>query len=323
MLVLAKCGDFAVLEDIENRVEYPLLLFREEGSHHAFTDLAFFNNKWYLTFRKSDKHVRGKDGSILIYSSDNFIQWNNEKEYFVPGVDLRDPDFFVWNDQLKIKLHGSIYDADKLVGFREYVSNLSLEGNWGNAQLVEAPHESWLWKFFTIENRLLSLGYNPDISSIPINSVVSLFEIHDQEAVRLCDLPLTGYHNEGIIREINGKSIAVIRNEYGNLFVGEINLENCELTSYNFPMDIKGGMNIAILNSNSIKIVGRVNQKTKPSIISVDYSFTDQAIVNIDSIESGGDCGYPGIVHTDSVTYLSYYSTHYGNAIFLNKLFPK
>src|SRR3954471_6165006 len=46
----------------------------DAGKHNAFTDLLWFDNRWYCTFRESDAHVGG-EGKLRVLTSPDGKTW--------------------------------------------------------------------------------------------------------------------------------------------------------------------------------------------------------------------------------------------------------
>ena len=47
------------------------------AKHNALCDLIRYQGNWFCTFRESDAHVYGKDGSIRILQSEDGDHWSS------------------------------------------------------------------------------------------------------------------------------------------------------------------------------------------------------------------------------------------------------
>jgi hypothetical protein len=66
------------------------------GEHNAFTDLARFQDRFYLTFRRCpDGHAVHPTASIIILVSDDAEDWRQVHRFHVEKRDTRDPPFLV------------------------------------------------------------------------------------------------------------------------------------------------------------------------------------------------------------------------------------
>lgn len=319
--VLNSCGDDDPLVKMEVESVTSSKLFFNDSLHLAFTDIVYYDEKWRVAFRASDKHVYGQNGKIKVYSSLDKSNWILEKTFENDLYDLRDPDFYFFNNELFLKLHGTLYSDREILDYTEFLVPYSTQGGWGEVSAVNENLEYWLWKFSEIDNRLLSIGYRTNFETAPVTANLKLFEITNGNAVAVCDIDLPGHYNEGVIKKMNGKNIAIVRNEWGNLFLGEIDLNNCEFIDYEFPLKITGGPEFVWLGNNEILIIGRFIQSGLISVVAVTYNIEEKSIVAYQFLESGGDCGYPGIQKDGDSFILSYYSSHEGTAsIYINSI---
>ena len=72
------------------------------GEHNAFTDLCWFNERIYLTFRSCpDGHmVHPTSCTIILCSEDQGVSWQEVHRFSVPLRDTRDPHFLVFRKRL-------------------------------------------------------------------------------------------------------------------------------------------------------------------------------------------------------------------------------
>jgi hypothetical protein len=89
----------------------------DAAPHNAFTDLLRWHDKWYCTFRESEKHVGG-DGKIRVIESPGGETWRSKALIAEQGIDLRDPKLSITpDDRLMILCGGSVYHGGtKLLG---------------------------------------------------------------------------------------------------------------------------------------------------------------------------------------------------------------
>ncbi len=71
---------------------------RPEVMHHAFTDLAYFQGEFFITFRKGHSHstpttTNPESDVIVVLRSRDGVTWSVDAMLKVPGMDNRDPKF--------------------------------------------------------------------------------------------------------------------------------------------------------------------------------------------------------------------------------------
>src|SRR5579864_8364545 len=59
----------------------------------AFTDIVYYNNNWFITFRVGTQHVGGANGQIEVLKSIDGIEWKVESVIANDSLDLRDSKF--------------------------------------------------------------------------------------------------------------------------------------------------------------------------------------------------------------------------------------
>jgi len=124
----------------------------DQAPHCAFTDLIDWNGTLYLTFRESDKHVRGKDGKIRLLRSSDGSSWSSVALLEKSGIDLRDPKLSVTPDgQLMILAGGSVYQEGDLVTRKPMVAFMSSAETVGGVEEIEIDTRvtnpnNWLWR---------------------------------------------------------------------------------------------------------------------------------------------------------------------------------
>jgi hypothetical protein len=95
-------------------------------SYCAFTDLIYFKDTWYCTFRESDAHQNGRNGTIRIIASKDTNHWQTVGYFSEPGVDLRDPKLSQTPDgRLMLLCGGTIYQKEEGKGDRMLAVSLA------------------------------------------------------------------------------------------------------------------------------------------------------------------------------------------------------
>lgn len=281
----------------------------DKERHQAFTDLVYFDNQFFLTFRESDKHDFGNNGVIKLMSSKNGKKWTLIKEFNFPGIDLRDPKFAVNGDDLLIYIHGSTYENKKIVAFSDYLSRYS--SKWDkvenvvldNKQLTKyivKGNEAWPWRVTWHNNKAYVFGYNGlDIFGLYKSEDGLFFKNHKTYSNVAVPCESTIRVNE------KGEFYALTRRIWSSAVFQKYNSDTNELSMIGvLPFVNFGGPNFLFLNEKKIifaggrgrVILGVYDLETNESSIFMEFG--------------GGDCSYPGMVIKDDVLWLSYYSSH-------------
>jgi hypothetical protein len=299
----------------------------EEGISYAFTDLVFFDNQWFVTFRKSNKHILGENGIIQIYSSLDGENWNFIKEFSVKGIDLRDPKFSVNNDALFLYIHGSTYKDGKLTAFSDYnttytvaagfqeLKGVYLDNLKSNIAKIEG-NEAWPWRVTWYKGKAYTIGYNE-------NGIFDIYSSDDGNFFKNLNAfkDLAGNPNEATLRvDNNGEFFVLARRLNASTMIGRTFDPNSNWDwSNEHEFQNFGGPNFVFTKENKMILSGRLH--TWVSLTA--YDLLNKKISVLTSINSKMDCGYPGMMIKGDYLWLSYYSAHentLGSSIYVLKI---
>ena len=296
--------------------------------HCALTDLIHFHGLWFCTFRESDEHVYGKDGTIRIIQSADGISWKTAAEFREEGSDLRDPKLSITPDgNLMLLLGVTIYREKKYVTRQSRVC-FSKDGfSWSPMHKVLAPHE-WLWRVTWHEGIAYGVSY---ISSDPKTSnedwIVKLYKSKngfDYDLIQQWDIP--GYPSETTVQFLDGKMIALVRRGKGHDNHVWIGTSAPPYTDWQWSDagHHLGGPNFIILPNKNMWAAGRIVEYTPYGIFEKTClaKMTEKKVTPILIVPSGGeDTSYPGLAYDGGIIWMSYYSSHEGStAIYLAKI---
>jgi len=140
----------------EVRVSNVRRLFHN-GEHNAFTDLARFRGRFYLTFRSCpDGHSVHPTASIIVLSSIDAKSWEQVHRFRVKARDTRDPHFLVFKEKLFIYTGtwysgersppGSARDLNLHLGYAVW----SRDGRrWNGPVMLEGTFGHYIWRAAT------------------------------------------------------------------------------------------------------------------------------------------------------------------------------
>lgn len=319
---LYSCSDSKDIETISTQK-----IIGKEGVSYAFTDIVFFEDQFFLTFRKSNRHDKGDPGKIQIYNSPDGESWKFMKEYSVDGIDLRDPKFSVNGDKLFLYIHGSKYNGTKLIAFSDYNTVYSKSAGFQGLQDVFLDNlqqdvaniegnEAWPWRVTWYKGKAYTVGYG-------VSGIFDIYSSDDGNFFKNLNAfqNINGNPNEATIRvDNNGEFFILARRLYGNTMVGKSFDSN---SNWDWSNEIElpnfGGPNFLFTKENKMIVSGRLYGYV--SLTCFDLKNNENTIIA--SINSGGDCGYPGMVIKGDYLYLSYYSSHentVGSSIYVSKI---
>lgn len=338
-LVAAPKSEQAVPQLIEVRKIW------DAGEHNAFTDLIWWHNNWWCTFRESAGHVGG-DGKIRVLISPDGGKWDSAALVEEKDIDLRDPKFSVTpDDRLMIVCGGSVYLGTKDIKGKQPRVIFSRDGHkWTNPQRISEEGE-WLWRaswhngtVYSVSPRTAS--YQNGQPAAPKSGeewYVNLFKSPDGLKWELVSpLPVPGRPNETTVRVLaNGDMLAMVRREAGNK-MGWFGVARAPFTQWTWHESNYrfGGPNFIQLPNGVIVAGSRdYTQLPDPNGRSNDTSKKARTMLAwvkpgtyaLDPfviLPSAGDNSYTGLVWRDDVLWVSYYSTHEGSktSIFLAKV---
>lgn len=310
----------------DNNKIFTQRITENEGFNNAFTDLIYYDNQWFLSYRESDKHALGKDGIIKILSSSDGVKWHLVKEYYVDNLDLRNGNFSVHGDKLMAYVHGSQYEGTNLVLFKDFkcdyvkgegwkdLQTVLLDRRKGYADRIEG-NQAWPWKVTWYKEKAYSFGYGKDNFFDFYTSTNGLQFQNMFFAQSILGVPTEAtleIDDKGVFyvlsRRDQGSAIIGKSTDLGTTFewFGEIPINNFGGPDFVF---YKGGLLVSGRESNKV-ILGYYNLETN------QYK-------KLFTLKSGGDCSYAGMVIKDNVLWMSYYSGHEnqsGTSIYLSKI---
>jgi hypothetical protein len=100
-----------------------------DGRHNAFTDLKFFNDRFFLSFRNAADHI-SYDGKIMLSHSKDGIDWSKPEVLMDTETDDRDPKLFPFQGKLFCTVQTRRKDGEEPHRRRPLVSSSADGFNW-------------------------------------------------------------------------------------------------------------------------------------------------------------------------------------------------
>ena len=292
----------------------------DKAPHNAFTDLVWFNNRWFCVFREGEAHV-SPDGALRVITSKDGVEWESAALITSDNSDLRDAKIAVTSDgQLMLTGAGALHD--KSVNTHQSFSWFSDDGfNWSRAYLIGDP-DFWLWRSTWHKGKVYSIGYGCNKKRM-----LRLYSGSDGKSFEtLVDtLYETGYPNETSIVFCGDTACCIMRRD-GDLNSGMLGVALPPYPDWNWrDLGVRiGGPHMIQLPGGDMVAAVRLykSSDSKPVRTSVCKVDTQKAtITELLTLPSGGDTSYPGLVYLDGILWVSYYSSHEGKtSIYLAKV---
>lgn len=277
-----------------------------KAPHNAFTDLIRFNNQWYCIFREGETHV-SLDGVLRILSSTDAQQWNSSS--LISGdSDLRDGKFCITPDnQLMVCGAEVIIEEGKRI--HQSVVWLSKDGrSWSKKHKVGA-FNFWLWRITWHHQMAYSMAYHcgkePMVSLFSSKDGMN-FSILTDGAVK------DGEPTEASLLFEKGVGYCLLRRDRAYGLLGTAHAPYTHWKWKDLGVLIGGPHFISIPGERFIAAVRLYDNKVRTSLCWLN-PHTGEFKETLE-LPSGGDTSYPGLVWHQDRLWVSYYSSHEGNA---------
>lgn len=299
------------------------------AEHSAFTDLIWFKDSFYCSFREGNDHIPGKDGEVRILKSRDGVKWESAIALKKEGIDLRDPKLSVTPDgRLMVIMGGSIYKDRKLLGRAPQVSFSDKAGiKFSAPEKVEIDPTivswgDWLWRVTWFEGTGYTIDYQIGPEERKGPTAMYLLKTKDgKKFEKVSKIDLDGFPNEATIRfDKKGTMHVLIRRETADQ-MGVLAQSEAPFTNWKFnKMDVRlGGPNFVFTDDQKIIMGTRVYEaNVYTGLFLGDASGKFRKVL---SYNSSGDNSYPGMVIRNGALWVSYYSSHEGkSSIYFSKV---
>lgn len=288
-----------------------------KAQHNALTDLIYYKNRWFCTFRESSTHVYGQNGTIRIISSEDSEEWKSYVHLKEEGVDLRDPKLSMTPDgRLMLLVGGTIYKGRKYISRQSRVTFSQDGKKWTPFELIIKPHE-WLWRVTWHKGKAYGASYSySNIKKKSDEWNIKLFESSDGVNYEfITDWPILEHPNETTIHFLeDDRMLALVRRDGPTDNKAWMGISHPPYKNWNWhpTHDYFGGPNFIILPDKRMLAAGRILFINPYGIfektVLAELTFFD--FKPLIFLPSFGDCSYPGLVYHQGELWMSYYSSH-------------
>ncbi|MGE8377405.1 MAG: hypothetical protein ACN6PN_03615, partial [Sphingobacterium sp.] len=226
------------------------------------------------------------------------------------GTDFRDPKLLLINDTLSLKCYGNRWDKNKKIRYNFLFNIGKRTDNIKLSKKVEVNYWPWSFSYSKVDNAWYSLAYNTPEKIFSLVNTKNFGSFNES-----CNLSNIQYSpSEGRLLFTENLMYYLVRRD-GSTILGTAPISNkCSINWTELPLQYLGGPAISLYKNRYLLIAGRDNytgdlysSENKTSIFV--YDIQKKNLKRICILPSEGDTGYPGIVITDNLMYMSYYSS--------------
>lgn len=299
------------------------MIYSQDGLYVAFCDAAKFEGKYYCVFREGENHAPyhewHQNGYLIILSSSDLLNWEEEMVIKDDDWDLRDPCFCVVDDNLFL-YYGLYSFAIPTPYFKTRLTRLTNEGgklHIVNSEKVDIGEYSkhWLWKVYYSDGLFYGTTYFEDR---PVNYVTSSDGVHFSKVSEV-----TEKGSETSLVDFNENRIGIVRSPVskGNSLLAISSRPYAIWNCYELNEMIESPE--CFIYADDIYVIGR--SRNGMSMFRLDVNLKCVIpVFNFFALGDYGDRGYPGVVVENNEVNVFYYAVNprtNETAIFQTKIY--
>ena len=293
------------------------------GEHNAFTDLAWFQGKIYLTFRSCpDGHMIFPSSTIRVLVSENLGQdWREVHRFSVPRRDVRDPHFLVFQDKLFV-YSGTwhcgdgppkVREANQMLGYAAVTAD---GDSWTGPHQLEGTYGHYIWRAAHFGGKAYLRGRRKrgfvemDVTSDEGRRLTESVMLESDDGLRFRTRAFfqEEFGNETAFQFASDGSVTAIARTVGNAQLCRSSPPYTEWNRTDLGRYI-GGPLIAPWKGRYV-VGGRHMTPEQPAVTSL-YWLEGDSLEEFARLPSAGDNSYPGLVELPSgAALVSWYSSH-------------
>lgn len=304
-----------------------------KAPHNAFTDLTYFQGKWFCVFREGSAHV-SSDGTIQVLFTDNGHWWEPAARLKMDGLDLRDPKISVTPDgkSLFVIAGAAKREGNKAASMTQTIIAKSSDGwKWEKVNLIGAPNY-WLWRVTWHKETAYGVAYavGPEVNQSGDHHSM-LFSSRDgaEFEVTIPDFQAgsSPRPTEATLRfDAADNMLCLHRRDRGERPSALLGFSEPPYDEWDWK-DLGvyfGGPDFIQIPSGKWIACGRmknVGPKRETKTVVCELHLDAGELTPLLTLPSGGDSSYPGMVWHQGQIWISYYSSHEGKcSIYLAKV---
>ena len=302
----------------DNKVE--LLEVRkiwDRAPHNAFTDLVRFKGRWFCVFREGAAHA-SPDGALRVITSKDGLDWTSAALLTRRGADLRDAKITITPDN-QLMLSGAAALQQPAPLKHQSLAWFSQDGRkWSEPVEIGDPNV-WLWRVTWHRNTAYSIGYD--------TAAEKFVRLYTSGNGRQFDTLLPNLFDEGgpnetsLIFRPDETALCLLRRD-GNPPTAKVGAAKPPYRDWQWKdlgVKIGGPHMIRLPDGRVVAAIRLYDGAVRTSLAWLDADAGKLA--EFLKLPSGGDTSYAGLVWTDGLLWVSYYSSHEGRTgIYLAKV---
>lgn len=280
----------------------------QQAAHNAFTDLIHFHRTFWCVFREGSAHI-SPDGQFRILRSVDGVHWLSTAVIQLPDADLRDAKFSILPDG-RLMLYGAGALHDRSQQSHQSYAWFSDDGlHWSEAVPVGEPN-IWIWRLSWHQQQGLAIGYKcgkPHFIRAYHTSNGSDYQPISPDCYR------GSYANEsGLLFEPDGTALCLLRRDPDHGLYGRARPPYQQWDWRDIGCRIGGPEWLELPDGRLLACVRLYDNQVRTSLCWIDRH--SGQLTEWQTLPSGGDCSYAGMVLQGSKVYISYYSSHEGQS---------
>jgi hypothetical protein len=297
----------------------------DQAPYNSFTDLAFFNGKWFCAFREGKTHFgKGDCGQIRIITSTNGKNWDSATLISEEGADLRDAKLSITPDNRLMLLYFRRFNPTAYPEKHEQsFTRFSKDGFHWNEPVEVGSKERWLWRVTWHKGKAYGIDYGGPDGAPPFQAPrTGRFYSSDDGLLFKSLLEFEHAGESAMLFMDDDTALSLIRSKGDNTILGTARPPYLDWKWKDLKTRL-GGPNLIKLPNGRLVAAGRLyGEPVRTSLLWLDPQ--KGILKEFLTFPSGGDTSYPGLVYKDGLLWVSYYSSHEGkSSIYLAKVkFP-
>lgn len=283
--------------------------------HSAFTDLIYFEHRWWCAFREGATHM-SLDGAIRVMTSVNGKDWQTQTVLTWQGGDLRDPKFSIRPDGQLLLTSGMRWSTP--LNARETLYSLGFIYNsktqhWNDPVIDSLGKSTWRWAPTWHDQKVYAVGYAGR------DRQGCLYQSDDGLRWRIHVAPFfpSGqvFTNESSLAfDPNGTAYCLTRRDAVRGVVALLGISQAPYTHWHWRKTntaLGGPKLLRLSNGEWIAAFRKINYRRGAATTLIQKLDVKTAMFKPWlSLSSGGDTSYPGLVEYQGRLLVSYYSSH-------------
>ncbi len=281
----------------------------DKATHNAFTDLIYFNERFWCVYREAEAHV-SNIGYLRILSSPDGLNWQDVIRLEKDKGDLRDAKFSI-TPEGQLMLIGAVVYRESNPRWLQSLCWKSPDGRqWSEATEV-GERNHWLWSHSWDCDTAYSVAYQCNLENLTENKTIFYHATKGQSFQILLDPMFSpGFVNEAsLLFDTDQTAYCLKRRDPKNGLLGVAKKPYTDWQWHELDIRIGGPKLIKTPDGRFIASY-RYHHKDDYKTVIGELDITSKRLTTLLTLPSSGDTSYPGLVWRNGSLWVSYYSSH-------------